>query len=158
LQRSRRCRVVKRIGARKCTPTRADYVSAVIVRIGKAAVVKVNETTKRDPETGETRQVIKYASAHDLRRSFGERWAHRVFPQEPQDLMRHQDIQTTQRYYVGRNAELTADAIWTAFDRVARQAQPPVAKMTARSLGKMGNRSGEKEKANENLSLRQYLL
>jgi integrase len=56
----------------------------------------------------------KYGSAHDLRRSFGERWATRVMPHLLQQLMRHEDINTTMRYYVGRNAETTADALWDA--------------------------------------------
>lgn len=57
---------------------------------------------------------VKYASAHDLRRSFGERWANRVMPHILQQLMRHEDIGTTMRYYIGRNAETTADALWDA--------------------------------------------
>lgn len=42
----------------------------------------------------------KTASAHDLRRSFGSRWALKVMPQVLQQLMRHADIQTTMRFYV----------------------------------------------------------
>jgi hypothetical protein len=30
------------------------------------------------------------------------------------ELMRHADINTTMKYYVGQNAEATADAIWKA--------------------------------------------
>jgi integrase len=77
--------------------------------IGKAAGVKV----ATDPRTGK----VKYASAHDLRRSFGERWASRVMPQVLMALMRHESIDTTMRYYVGRNANTTADAVWEAFER-----------------------------------------
>ncbi len=54
----------------------------------------------------------KFASAHDLRRSFGERWASKVMPQVLRELMRHESIDTTMRFYVGRNAETTADAVW----------------------------------------------
>ena len=50
---------------------------------------------------------VKYASAHDMRRSFGERWASRVMPQVLMELMRHESIDTTLRYYVGRNAQQT---------------------------------------------------
>ena len=57
---------------------------------------------------------VKYASAHDLRRSFGERWAMRVMPHVLQQLMRHESIETTMKFYVGRNAETTADALWAA--------------------------------------------
>ena len=34
-------------------------------------------------------------------------------------LMRHEDISTTMRYYVGRNAQVTADVLWA--DHEARQ-------------------------------------
>ena len=49
-----------------------------------------------------------------MRRSFGERWASRVMPQVLMDLMRHATIDTTLRYYVGKNAERTADVLWEA--------------------------------------------
>ena len=35
-----------------------------------------------------------------------------------QQLMRHEDIQTTMRYYVDLNAEETADAVWAAVERL----------------------------------------
>jgi len=79
---------------------------ARIVAIGKAAGVKVN-----------TSGALKYASAHDLRRSFGERWAARVMPQVLMELMRHESIETTMRYYVGRNAERTANVLWEAHEK-----------------------------------------
>jgi integrase len=41
-----------------------------------------------------------HATAHDLRRSFGTRWASKVHPAELQKLMRHADITTTMKYYV----------------------------------------------------------
>jgi integrase len=59
---------------------------------------------------------LKYASAHDLRRSFGQRWASRVMPQVLMELMRHESIETTLRYYVGRNAQSTAAVLWAAHD------------------------------------------
>lgn len=61
--------------------------------------------------------MVKYASAHDLRRSFGERWSTRVMPQVLMALMRHESIATTMRYYVGRNANTTADAVWEGYKR-----------------------------------------
>jgi len=82
----------------------AHRVGIVTSRIGKAANVKV------DTKKGQ----VKYASAHDLRRSFGARWAMRVMPPVLQELMRHETIQTTMRYYVGRNARTTAAALWEA--------------------------------------------
>jgi len=84
----------------------ADRVGRITTKIGKKAGVKV----LADQRTGK----VKYASAHDLRRSFGERWAVRVMPQVLMQLMRHESIDTTLRYYVGRNAETTADALYQA--------------------------------------------
>ncbi len=82
-----------------------DWVSRTVTAIGKAAGVKVKD---------ETSGKVKFASAHDFRRSFGERWAARVMPQVLQELMRHESIETTMRYYVGRNAHTAAEAIWAA--------------------------------------------
>lgn len=42
----------------------------------------------------------KFASAHDLRRTFGTRWALRVHPIVLKVLMRHADLKTTLKYYV----------------------------------------------------------
>lgn len=78
----------------------------IVVELGAAAGVKVST----DVATG----AVKYASAHDLRRSFGARWASRVMPQVLKELMRHEAIETTMRFYVGRNAQSTADVLWQA--------------------------------------------
>ena len=43
---------------------------------------------------------IKWASAHDLRRAFGTRWAPLMMPADLQRYMRHASIQTTMKYYV----------------------------------------------------------
>lgn len=73
-----------------------NCVSHVISRIGKKAGIVV----QRNAQTGKT----KFASAHDLRRTFGERWAKRVMPSVLQTLMRHQSISTTMRFYVQHEA------------------------------------------------------
>ncbi|REK13008.1 MAG: hypothetical protein DWQ37_10305 [Planctomycetota bacterium] len=83
-------------------------VGRAVSLIGRAAGVKVST----DPASGK----VKYASAHDLRRSFGERWASRVMPQILMELMRHESIETTLKYYVGRNAQTTADVLWAAHE------------------------------------------
>lgn len=75
-----------------------DRVSKVISKIGAKANVRVD--------------VKKTASAHDLRRAFGERWAARLMPAQLMELMRHESIDTTLSYYVGRNAERTAAILW----------------------------------------------
>lgn len=96
-----------------------DSVSRIVCRIGEKAGIIVNRTTKVDRKTGERVEVVKYASAHDLRRSFGFRWADRVDTFKLQELMRHSNIETTRRYYVGRNAQNTAASLWAARDRAA---------------------------------------
>lgn len=57
----------------------------------------------------------KFASAHDLRRSFGTRWAPKVKPVTLQLLMRHRSIETTLKYYVAQDADEIADELWKAF-------------------------------------------
>jgi integrase len=89
---------------------RGNQVSKIVSKIGRAAAVKVY-TNPRDPSK------VKYASAHDLRRAFGVRWAARVMPAQLMELMRHESIETTLRYYVGANAQRTNDAIWDAYRR-----------------------------------------
>ncbi len=85
-------------------------VSKIVSKIGKAAGVKVYVNPK-DPEK------VKYASAHDVRCAFGVRWAARFMPAQLMELMRHESIETTLRYYVGANAQRTNDATWDAYRR-----------------------------------------
>ena len=94
----------RRRGDRLATPR----VTRTISEIGRAANVKV----WTDPRTGRP----KFATAHDLCRTFGERWSLRVMPTILQVLMRHESIETTLRYYVGRNAEQMADVVWAAVE------------------------------------------
>jgi hypothetical protein len=35
------------------------------------------------------------------------------------ELMRHESIETTMRFYVGQNAESTADELWRAVESIA---------------------------------------
>ena len=80
------------------TSRRLNTVSDRIVKIGKTAKVKVDQ--KGDKAI--------WASAHDLRRAFATRWAMRVPSMVLKELMRHQSISTTEKYYVGQNAEQMA--------------------------------------------------
>lgn len=73
-------------------------ISKKVAKFGKKANVSVSDDT--------------YASAHDLRRSFGERWSVDVMPQTLMELMRHESMETTLKFYVGRNAEKTADTLY----------------------------------------------
>jgi integrase len=101
----------------KTSELRSKWVGKVVSKIGKAAGVCV----RVDPKNPNR---VKYASAHDLRRAFGERWAARIMPAQLKELMRHEAMETTFRYYVGANAERTADACWDAFQKSAGDAAP----------------------------------
>jgi integrase len=71
----------------------AAYVGRLIAEAGELAGIKVG----RYERTGKT----KYATAHDLRRSFADFYKHRINMNDLRILMRHSAISTTQRYYVG---------------------------------------------------------
>jgi integrase len=94
-------------------PRRARYgerltdhrVGRIVTAIGKAAGVVVATAARNAAQR-------KFASAHDLRRSFGDRWARKVMPAVLQELMRHESIDTTMRYYVAKNAKSTSAALW----------------------------------------------
>ena len=77
-----------------------EQASNVISAIGERAGVVVNKAEG------------KFASAHDLRRAFGTRWAARVMPAKLQKLMRHGNINTTMTYYVATNAAEVAADLW----------------------------------------------
>jgi integrase len=88
-------------------------VSEVIADIGKTSRIKVSETGKGP----------RFASAHDLRRSFGFRWAKRVMPAILQRMVRHADIQTTMEYYITQGEDETADAVWEAHGSTSQHAK-----------------------------------
>jgi integrase len=81
----------------------AAFVALAISAFGRAANIRVGKN--------------KMASAHDLRRTFGSRWALKVLPQVLQQMMRHSDIQTTMRYYVDITASDLGKAIYTANEK-----------------------------------------
>jgi integrase len=87
-------------------------VSNVVADIGEKANVMVGDKGKKDKKTGERKP--RFASAHDLRRAFGFRWSRRVKAFELKELMRHENIATTQEYYLEENAQDTARTIWDA--------------------------------------------
>lgn len=68
-------------------PSNIQYVGKYISKVGRDARILVNDEGK-------------CATAHDLRRAFGTRWAGRLKPAELMQLMRHENIQTTMDYYV----------------------------------------------------------
>jgi len=75
-------------------------VSKIVSRMGRVAGVIVDKSKDQ------------YATAHDLRRSFGTRWAKEVKPATLQRLMRHRDIATTMKYYVDQDADDIAAELW----------------------------------------------
>ena len=108
-ERDRRGRVFKLLDIDgSLLSTKRWDVGKIVSAIGEAAGVVVDERTK-GKET-----VRKFATAHDLRRAFGQRWSGRVMPNVLRELMRHADIGTTMKFYVGQNAEVMADALWAA--------------------------------------------
>lgn len=107
-----------RVDGKEGEPT-PDRVSKIISKIGAKANVVVD--TK------------KTASAHDLRRSFGERWASDVMPAQLREVMRHASTQTTMDYYVGQNAERTA-AIMDEVDRQSTKQDALYSSKSTRAL------------------------
>jgi integrase len=84
-------------------PIDTHHVGQIVDKIGRKARVIVNAVDG------------KTASAHDLRRSFGSRWAKRVMPAELQRLMRHANVQTTMQYYVDLDVDEMADDLWAKY-------------------------------------------
>lgn len=54
----------------------------------------------------------KHLTAHDLRRTFGNRWALRVHPLLLRAMMRHRTMETTLRYYVDLQLDQLGEALW----------------------------------------------
>ena len=84
---------------------RIDTVSKMISQLGEAAKIKVDEKPAKDKSKPAT---TVWASAHDLRRAFGARWSRKVNSMVLKELMRHSSVTTTEKYYVGINADETA--------------------------------------------------
>ena len=94
------------VGSSGKSTRRVDTVSDWIVAIGKKADMK-KPRRKNHTDAPSDELVPVYASAHDLRRSFGDRWSRIVEPMVLRDLMRHASVVTTEKYYVGINAKRT---------------------------------------------------
>jgi integrase len=90
----------------------AEQAGRLVALVRELAGVKVHT----DPRTGK----VKYASAHDLRRSFGSRWAKRVMPAVLQKLMRHESIETSMGYYVDLDADELAEDLYKANEKGQR--------------------------------------
>jgi integrase len=105
-------RVFKPLGREGDVMRSLHFVCHATSQIGRMAGVKATTNPKTEK--------VKYASAHDFRRSLGKRWSTRVVPQILMSHMRHRNIETTMRYYVGRNASTTADAVWAAYAKAKK--------------------------------------
>jgi integrase len=90
-------------------PASGEQAGRMVALIGELARVVVHT----DPRTGR----VKYASAHDLRRSFGNRWARKVTTPVLQKLMRHENIATTLTFYVDLDADELAEGLYRAHER-----------------------------------------
>lgn len=84
-------------------------VGRMVSDIGRKAGIVTDEANDR------------CATCHDLRRSFGTRWAARVMPADLKELMRHDSIDTTMKYYVSQNTDALAARLLAAVSKV-----PPV--------------------------------
>ena len=97
-------------GVKSAVAADHKWIGKVISRIGKrAGVVAGNRDGK-----------VKHASAHDLRRAFGQRLAYapKMTAIKLKRLMRHRSIETTLRYYVGTDG---TDALDDVFEEYRRQ-------------------------------------
>lgn len=70
-----------------------DGIGKAVAAIGEAAGIVTDQRAER------------FATCHDFRRSFGDRWARKLMPADLKELMRHRSIETTMKYYVGRNVD-----------------------------------------------------
>jgi len=68
--------------------------SRVSLRVAGQVITDLGELS--GIETGEN----KFVSSHDLRRTFGNRWAMRIHPIVLKTMMRHANLNTTMKYYV----------------------------------------------------------
>ena len=82
----------------------AERAGRMLSVIGRLTRVVVRTDLKRGD--------IKFASAHDLRRSSGTRWAPRVKAPTLMRMMRHESIQTTMAFYVDLDADEIAEDLY----------------------------------------------
>lgn len=90
-------------------PTRSVSVAShVLSEIGQASGVLISPG--------------QYCTAHDLRRSFGFRWALiKTPPIALKSLMRHQSLATTEKYYIGDEATRIQDEVYRVWEAAAKR-------------------------------------
>ena len=89
---------------------------------GQTGVVGLKQAQKIISKFGEKAGIKMpgskdHATAHDLRRSFASRWAVRVVPLVLMQMMRHESIETTMKYYAEVDADALAEVIKQAHER-----------------------------------------
>ena len=86
-----------------------DRIGKLISQFGKEAGVKVSDKHGR----------VKFASAHDFRRSFGMRWSKRVSKDNLKIMMRHRSIATTEEFYLEEDVNEVAASVWHGFANIS---------------------------------------
>jgi len=89
-----------------CERLSTERVGKIISKIGRRAGIVVDEGNRR------TGSGPKYASCHDLRRTFATKLYESDLPPELiRKLMRHADIRTTERFYLTSNTQKDAGKV-----------------------------------------------
>jgi integrase len=96
-------RVFKLTDPRTGKPLSVQQAGRTITKVGKRAKVVISKEEGR------------FATAHDLRRSFCTRWSKKVMPAVLQRLARHANITTTLTFYVAQNAADIASDLWASW-------------------------------------------
>jgi integrase len=96
-----------RLAKRICGPT-----TGFVFPLGMAASTVAKRISGYGIAAGIRVSPTKHASAHDLRRTFGQRWSLRVHPIVLKTIMRHSSIETTLRYYVQADIDEIAASVW----------------------------------------------
>ncbi len=66
----------------------------------------------------------KFASAHDLRRSFGVRWGRKFRSKILKQLMWHANIKTTLEYYAEEDQDAVAAEVWNQSGNTSGNSTP----------------------------------
>jgi len=103
---------------------RQEATGKTIAKIGRRARVWIRDREKLDRKTGQRVTVAQFATAHDLRRSFGARWAPYVKPLVLMHMMQHGQIKTTNQFYIGQNTARNAAAIRAGFREMQKAIRP----------------------------------
>ncbi len=112
---------------------RAAASAQIISICRKAGVITHYSGKDRKPQPG---------GAQGFRRAFGTRWCRRVLPQVLQQMMRHESIETTMRYYVGITADDLASDIYAAY---AKFTVPGLSPATSPDTNKEGRLTAQQE-------------